>query len=358
MKLKFYFTSNKKINKILNNSLLQHSVYWIFLTVFFGLFWGFYDLNFEKTFRNELVGLPVKMIVVYFVLYFIIPKYLYPKKYIALVFITSFILLTGGLLNHYIYKIFIFPLDEQMRMTSGDYDLFSVMHRIVDINTVLVIPVIIKIFKKWYKNEYSTNILAKEKLETELNFLKGQIHPHFLFNTLNNLYSLILKKSDSAPEVVIKLSELLRYLIYDTQNKEVALNKEVMNIRNYIALEKIRFGSRLDVSFHTFGDLSGPTIAPLLILPVIENSFKHSTNEETEKAWITIELSTINNIFTVKVENNLSESKKLQYKNKTSTGLGLTNLKRRLELLYPDNHELKIKQSDDSFLVILNLNLN
>jgi len=357
MKLKFYFSSNPKINRILNNSVLQHTAYWIGLITFFGLFWGFYDLNFAKTFRNEFIGLPIKILVVYFVLYFIIPRYLYTKKYIHLFIFISIVLISGGLANHFIYKFFVFPIDEQLRKTSNDYDLFSVMHRIVDINTVLVIPVIVKLFKKWYKNEYATNILEKEKLETELNFLKGQIHPHFLFNTLNNLYSLVLQKSDNAPEVVLKLSELLRYLIYDTKYQEVALNKEIMNIKNYIALEKMRFSSKLDVSFHTFGDLSGPTIAPLLILPIIENSFKHSTKNETKSAWITIEISVINNIFTAKIENSLAEYSELNTKNKNSKGLGFTNLNRRLELLYHDKYNLKVEESEDSFLVILKINL-
>jgi len=357
MRINLSLISNKKINRLINNRLLQHFAYWVCLIIFFGLFWGFYDLNFGKTFRNELLGLPVKIIVVYFILYFVIPKYLYTKKYGYLIILTISALILGGVINHFIYKILVFPIDPQMRASSGEYDLFSIMHRIVDINTVLVIPVIINLFNNWYKNEYATNILAKEKLETELNFLKGQIHPHFLFNTLNNLYSLIVKKSDSAGDVVLKLSELLRYLIYDTQEKEVALNKEIVNIRNYIALEKIRFGSVVDVSFHNFGDLSGTSIAPLLILPIIENSFKHSTKNETQKAWITIEISILENIFEMKVENSICENSNTLKNSKTSEGMGLSNLRRRLELLYPDKHFLKILFTDDTYLVSLKVDL-
>jgi len=357
MNINFTFTNNKKLNRILNNQVFQHLLYWIVLITFFGFFWGFYDLNFAKTFRNEFVGLPIKLIVVYFVLNFVIPKYLYSKKYINLIFIMSFVMLLGGIINHFVYKILVFPIDAQMRAASGEYQLFSIMHRIIDINTVLVIPVAIKLFKKWYLNEYSTSVLAKEKLESELNFLKGQIHPHFLFNTLNNLYSLILKQSDAAQEVVLKLSELLRYLIYDTQAQEVALNKEIMNIRNYIALEKIRFGSSIEVSFHNFGDLSGNTIAPLLILPIIENSFKHSTKNETQKAWITIELSMLENVFTAKVENSISENQNQIKTSKNSEGLGLANLTKRLNLLYPHKHQLKITKNEDSYLVILSIEL-
>jgi LytS/YehU family sensor histidine kinase len=156
----------------------------------------------------------------------------------------------------------------------------------------------------------------------------------------------------------MKLSELLRYLIYDTQEKEVALNKEIMNIRNYIALEKIRFGSGIDVSFHNFGDLSGTIIAPLLILPVIENSFKHSTKNETEKAWVTIEISMINATFSAKVENSISENDISKKNTKSSDGMGLSNLRRRLELLYPEKHDLKIVMTDDSFLVVLNIDMS
>ncbi len=351
------FTSNHKLNKILNNTILLHSLYWIGLVTFFGFFWGYYDYDFRKTFRNELVGLPVKMMVVYFLIYFLFPRFLYTKKYTY--FITALFgsLLLGGLLNHNLYKLFVYPKDVTLLHNSGDYAMFAVMHRIVDINSVLIVPATIKLFQRWYQDSYASQILEKEKLEAELNFLKGQIQPHFLFNTLNNLYSLILKKSDEAPDVVIKLSDLMRYLIYDTAVPEVALAKEIINIKNYVALEKIRFGNRIDVSFHTFGDISGITIAPLIILPIVENSFKHSTKDDSDNVWITIEISVLNNTFTVKVENNLSKHVTNVAKKKGNQGVGLANLKRRLDLLYSNKHHIKIKEYKDSHLVVLKIQL-
>jgi len=345
---------NFYISRIINNRLVQHIGYWVFLICFFGFFWGLYEHNYLRTFRNELIGLPVKLMVVYSLMYIFMPLFLYKKKYNLFVLFLFLSMLIGGIANHYLFKFLIYPFDEGIKQASGDYDLYSIMHRIIDINSVLVVPVTIKLFSRWYKENYTSQILEKQKLEAELNFLKGQIHPHFFFNTLNNLYSLIVKKSDDAGEVVLKLSDLMRYLLYEAKESEIALSKEIVNLKNYIALEKIRFGSRIDISFHTFGDISGQTIAPLMILPLLENCFKHSTGTDANHAWVTIEISAINNRIKVKIENSKT-SKTANQKKNFAKGIGLANLRRRLELLYPAKHELKIKEYEESFLVSMKI---
>jgi len=175
-----------------------------------------------------------------------------------------------------------------------------------------------------------------------------------LFNTLNNLYSLILKKSDNAKDVVLKLSDLMSYMLHDAKAKLVVLSKEINYINNYIALEKIRFGNRFEISFNTFGNINKYQIPPLLILPFIENSFKHGVSGEIDGAWITIEISVEDEDFTLKIENSISDRTGTKSKNLTNSGIGLNNAKRRLNLLYKENYELKIIESD-TYLVILKL---
>ena len=156
-------------------------------------------------------------------------------------------------------------------------------------------------------------------------------------------------------DVVLKLSELLRYMLYETNSIQVDLQKEIHNIKNYLALEKIRYGKRVDLSLNIWGEIAGNGIAPMLILPFIENSFKHSTKGFDGTAWITIELGIKENNLILKVENSLPNESADQ--KSLIGGIGLQNVKRRLSLIYPEKHNLKIDITDDSYSVHLHLNL-
>jgi LytS/YehU family sensor histidine kinase len=203
--------------------------------------------------------------------------------------------------------------------------------------------------------QYSLN-LEKEKLESELKFLKSQIHPHFLFNTLNNLYALTLKKSDKAPEMVIQLSNLLEYSLYSGKETEVELNGELKQLLGYIDLEKIRFGNRLIVNTEITGNTDGLMIAPLLLLPFVENSFKHGASNDLKSPFIDLKIKLDGNhlLFSISNSCNGASGKFEDYKE----GIGLKNVKRRLELLYPNKHSLEIIQKQDSFDVNLTMELN
>jgi two-component system, LytTR family, sensor kinase len=203
--------------------------------------------------------------------------------------------------------------------------------------------------------QYSLN-LEKEKLEAELKFLKSQIHPHFLFNTLNNLYALTLKKSDKAPEMVIQLSNLLEYTLYSGKETEVQLDEELKQIRGYIDLEKLRFGNRLKTNTEIAGNVDGLLIAPLLLLPFVENSFKHGASNDLKSPFIDLIVNVEENrlIFSIRNSCNGQSDKCEEYKE----GIGLKNVKRRLELLYPGKHSLGIIQKQDVFDVNLKLELS
>lgn len=194
--------------------------------------------------------------------------------------------------------------------------------------------------------------LMKEKLETELNFLKAQINPHFLFNTLNSIYALALKKSEDTPDVVVKLSKLLRFVLYEAQAKTITVEKEILFLNDYIALEKIRYNQRLELIFHhTADDLSAP-IVPLLLVPFVENAFKHGASETTQKAHIRIQLELQQGRLSFVVENSFEHEPDLAHE-----GIGLKNLRRQLELLYP-GFALATEVSGKNFKASLVLNLN
>lgn len=196
--------------------------------------------------------------------------------------------------------------------------------------------------------------LHNEKLETEMKFLKSQINPHFLFNALNNIYTLTVIKSDDAPAHLLQLSEMLRYMLYECNTDQVFLQKEVEYIRNYIDLKMLKDSAGLNVEAD-LGDVpANLKIAPLLFIPFVENAFKHSSIEDLEKGWIRIGLRTEARRVFFSVENSMTET---SYTKDKVGGIGLKNIERQLELLYPDRHRLQIVQGEGRFGVFLEIDL-
>ena len=204
------------------------------------------------------------------------------------------------------------------------------------------------------RKERETIRLRNEKLETEMKFLKSQINPHFLFNTLNNIYTLTVIKSDDAPEQLLKLSGMLRYMLYECNTDRVPLQKEVDYIRNYIDLKRLKDSRGLNIEVDLPEQTSDLQIAPLLFIPFVENAFKHSKVEDLEKGWIKIRLITENRKVSLVVENSIPEN---DYTKDVVGGIGLKNIERQLELTYPDRHELKMQAVDGIFRVALVIEL-
>lgn len=192
----------------------------------------------------------------------------------------------------------------------------------------------------------------------ELSLLKAQIHPHFLFNTLNNLYALTLNKSDNSPGVVIGLSQILRYILYECNTATVPLDKELQMIERYISLEKIRYGSHLEVNMSLSGNLENHNIVPLLLLPLVENSFKHGISKLAEDGWINILASIKDNGFTFKISNNKLSSADIMDPPSDYGNIGLFNIRKRLAILYPGKHDLKIIDEEDVFVVVMKITLD
>jgi two-component system, LytTR family, sensor kinase len=305
----------------------------------------------------QIYYLPVLLGVTYFTLYFLIPKYLLKKNYLIFFTFVALSALTFSFLQRINIKYLAIPA--VFPDYKGEYSLFSIeiLFRIFTEYPVVVFAALIKIFSYWYQNEKNNQHLIQKNLEAELKFLRSQIYPHFLFNTLNNLYALTLKKSDAAPEMVLKLSALLNYVLYESNVKTIDLSNEIDLIENYIELEKIRYGNMLDISFNIIGEVAGNKIAPLLLLPFIENSFKHGVSRKIFDKWIEINLEILNSTLKLKVRNSKEESDGIVSHSYTE-GIGLKNCKRRLELLYPDKHKLEINDNGNIFEVFLMVEMN
>ena len=201
--------------------------------------------------------------------------------------------------------------------------------------------------------------LEKQTMQSELRFLKSQINPHFLFNTLNNLYALTLKKSDKAPEIVIKLSEMMRYMLYECNEKRVMLSKEVNYIKNYIDLESLRQGKNVKINFQLIGDAGHRMIAPLMFTPFLENSFKHGVGNLIANGFVNIKLSVNGDDVDFYIENSKPDKPPTSiHKDKRSGGIGLVNVQKRLNLLYPEKYDLQIKDTPNAYAVHLKINLD
>jgi LytS/YehU family sensor histidine kinase len=206
--------------------------------------------------------------------------------------------------------------------------------------------------KYWYIKEQQNHQLQQENIAIQLNSLKAQVHPHFLFNTLNNIYSFSVTCPPKTPPLILKLSSLLRYMLYDCKAEQVLLSKELEVMRDYADLERERYGNKIEISWNTTGDIEGKYIAPLMLLPFLENAFKHGTSEQLEKPWLSFNLSVQQNLMKCKVVNSKND---VVPENKH--GIGIENIKKRLAYLYPGKHELKINDDGGYFVVSLLLDL-
>lgn len=213
-------------------------------------------------------------------------------------------------------------------------------------------PTALLVMFRFYKDQQQLLQLKEQKKTAELDALKHQLNPHFLFNTLNNLYSLALEKSDKTPEVIERLSEILDYILFQCKDTYVSIHKEVELIENYLALEKVRYGKRVSISFQHDVD-SKARIAPLILLTFIENAFKHGVKQELNNATIDIDLSVKEDM----IYFNIANTKPPQGEGNGKEKLGLKNVKKQLALLYPESHTLSTQESDESYLVNLQLNV-
>jgi sensor histidine kinase YesM len=226
------------------------------------------------------------------------------------------------------------------------------VHARFSITAVLFFGVV-RLIYNYNRLKSAAKQLRIEKQEAELNYLKSQTNPHFLFNTLNNIYTLSRRKSDLTPESILRLSTILRFMLYETSGKFIFVEQELEIIQDYIALEKLRYDDSLRINFNYEIEDSSQAIPPLLLIPLVENAFKHGVSETRGLPFIDIDLSIHHQQLSFVVKNSTEESSE---QNAVKENIGLTNLRRQLELLYNDYH-LSVKQEKSVFFAILKINL-
>jgi LytS/YehU family sensor histidine kinase len=221
---------------------------------------------------------------------------------------------------------------------------------------VMTFVTAIKITMDWLVEHKRLNDLVKLQLETELQFLRTQVSPHFLLNTLNNIYALAIDKSSRAPKVIIKLSELMKYMLYETKVKRLSLEKEILCIQNYLDLERIRSGEKLEIEMEISGEIANKTIAPMLILSFVENAFKHGVNKNIKPVTVKISFHIEGDFLYFSISNPKPAITEFNKRIKSSGGIGLENVKKRLALGYKSNeYNLNIKDQKDIFVVELKI---
>jgi two-component system, LytTR family, sensor histidine kinase AlgZ len=220
---------------------------------------------------------------------------------------------------------------------------------------VVIFVGLLRFAKDWFDLEAKKKEVENEKLIAELNFLKAQINPHFLFNTLNNLYYLAYTKSDNTTEVIAKLSQMMRYMIYESNHPKVLLSREIEYMQNYVSLERLRLNNQIPIGFEIKGNPESVKIAPLILITFLENAFKHGVSGNNPSAWVNVSLQLEGKECTYRVENSKMQSVNSETGEKS--GIGLQNVKRRLELSYPGQFQLSMTDAVDKYAIELKLTL-
>lgn len=339
----------------INNRLYVHLLFWLAYYLYrVGLYYDIYTY----TPIVQLLELGAKAIAVYINLYVLMPFFLKKKKNFAYGFWLLFTLFVCGVIQtEVVRQMMRWGIYDQVEYTL--YTAHKTFRMIVTIAMVVGYATVIKILKNAYQTQQINQELKQERLTNELKFLKSQINPHFLFNALNNLYSLILMKSTEAEEVVLKLADLLSYMLYETNQPVVSLAKDIKYLQGFIELEKLRFGEELTVNFSTQGELQQVYIPPMLLIPLVENAFKHSSGDEDTLIKIRIDLRYVHPQLSFEVTNMVPPTQHLPEDAlpQRNSGIGLHNVKRRLELLYPQKYTLDIQSLPDSYRVTMILDL-
>ncbi len=310
------------------------------------------EMGFALAFMTDVVNVGFFAIIAYFNFLYLFPKYLKDRNFgwhFTALAISS-LLLTP------IKTLFFFLVSTGSQETQFLY-ISNQMFIFLSTFFVGTSTTIYQVMNDWLVQQRDKKDLESQNLQSELKFLKSQINPHFLFNTLNSLYALTLKKSDLAPEIVLKLSEMMRYMLYECNEKEVPLSKEINYMKNYLELEKLRHGNKMLIDLKINGEINDQKIAPLMLIPFIENSFKHGINNQISQGFVNLELNVKNGDLQMELENSKSPSLP-KVNGKRSGGIGLANVKRRMAILYPERHHLDISESPNTYKIELNLDLS
>lgn len=376
-----------QVTRILNRSqlfrLMQwiqkpwvlHATFWILVFAIMLVSGPGNDTSLMEVIR-KLINISFYMLVVYINLGYLIPRYMSQKNFMTYCLLLLAMVAVFTPIKVLLLYITYDEADPKEFLILNQQFIFLLLFMIAGGSTV------IKIISDWQRHQRDRKELETQRMQSEIQFLKSQINPHFLFNTLNSLYALTLKKSDKAPEIVIKLSEMMRYMLYECNERRVPLQKEVNYIENYLAMESLRQAGSADIQFEVEGEITDQTIAPLIFIPFLENSFKHGVNRQIHDGYVHVQMKVLENklllrilnskpvgqtptwphgiaaVMTgqVKTEKQVSTAK--ENGEVKSGGIGLVNVRRRLNLLYPGQYKLDIEDNNKEHIVELSLDLS
>ena len=360
----FIFSNERKYR------IRRHLAFWTFWWLFQGFLYSFIAINSATSYfvrlpmsmLESLIFLTGHIFLSYSLIYFVIPHYLLKQRYTATAVWTLLLFFFTAVISSTLSLYVIEPLRDYFqgvnyvgpKRTVPISIFLSLLAGLRGAITIGGIAAAIKLMKYWHMKEQRNLQLQKENVASQLQLLKAQVHPHFLFNTLNNIYSYTQNTSPVASRLVTGLSDMLRFILYECNQPLVPLSKEFKMIEDYIELEKIRYGNKLELHLDLPAKTYDLQIAPLLLLPLVENCFKHGTSHMLEHPWISLQVSFQGREMHMKLMNGKIASTEKQ---EATSGIGIRNVIKRLELLYPGRHEFFITSDDDVFIVNLKIEL-
>lgn len=334
-----------------------HFLFWVTLMIgFTAMAWPRFHSLFDA-FIYQAHFLPVWFLLTYLNWGLLMDRFFYRKSKFLYIFLLSLLLGLATVAQRFFMLYWVFPTYFQQELTAERMPFL--IFKLVEYAAILLFPVLfsigIKIARNWYDEKNKAQQLVLETKESELNYLKAQVNPHFLFNILNNLYGLSLERSEKVPSLILQLSKILNYSVYESEAEEIEIGQEIELIQHLTALEKERYNGRLKVDLAVSDQLNLKTpVAPLLFMPLVENAFKHGINGSTQQVSIGIKVQQNNDQLIFEVTNPFSQLNN----NGPSNGFGLKNLLRRLELLYPKAYSFDTQQLNTDYKATLKLNLN
>lgn len=325
---------------------LRHLLFWVlvYLDVFTYLY--HYNPDMKDDVIQDVISLLLDMWLIYFNLYYLIPKFALKDKLVHYVIFTAITLFAVTSINVY-QECLAYSADEDFSLGWNLY--YTALFTL----SVLAPAIAIKIAKYFYEESQKSSELEQTNLKAELNYLKKQINPHFLFNSLNNIYIMSKEKSDKTPETILQISDLMRYQTYDAAKEKVKLSKEIEFLDNYLKLEQIR-RDNLEIKSSVVGNVDTVLIEPLIFLPFVENACKYSAKTDGTNEEIHINWTKDDTHLNFRIDNEKGHIPQ----RKENSGFGLDNVKKRLELLYPNKHKLNITESDSLYSIDLIIELS
>jgi sensor histidine kinase YesM len=344
----------------------RHLIFWLLWWLYFAATYYYYiQVGLQKIDFGNLssililktsVLILVHILSCYAFLYVLLPRYLVKGKYISLLagttLLIGFLVVAGYIVHAEVFPFIDLTIKHDQTRSNSTVWWASINSVLLTAPKIIAAAVAIKLVKRWYLKQKEMEKVEKEKLVTDLQLLKAQVHPSFLFSSLDHIYDYAKEKSSMAQELLLKFSDLLSYLLYECDEVIVPLEKELTMMKEYMNMEKLTFGNNMEMEIDIKGRIGNKTIAPLLLLPFIENSFRHCSTH-AEQSWINLEISLEENILTMKLMNGVDSDKPEQ----PIVSDEMINVQKRLQHLYPGSHALKMFTEQEICMTLLKINL-